>query len=259
MMRPHSKPLVGITTGTHPQWREGGDYFESYAEPLRLAGAECVPLVGTSAFRRVEDCHGVLLSGGWDVHPDHYARLPGDEHLSSEDVIRIYGLQCEPERDEYELPAAKRAVEIGLPILAICRGIQLLNIILAGKLVPDIEKCVPGALRHRALEGGVSACHEVVLQPGSIVQKSYGRTVIVVNSRHHQGLLSEMIPSGFTVSARSSDGVVEAIESLNSHFIVGVQWHPERQQDPYIFEPSIPLFEAFIEACKQRMSGRTQL
>ncbi len=258
MFESRDKPVIGITTGTHPQWNIGGDYYNSYALPLERLGAVCVPLNCHLPFQ-IATCDGVLLSGGWDVHPNHYNRLPGDEHLSAEDVIQVYGLQCEPERDEYELPIAKHAIEIGLPILAICRGIQLLNIVLAGKLIPDIKKCVPGALEHRASEAGVSAYHEVLLAPGSVVQKAYGRTSLVVNSRHHQGLVPEMVPRGFKATALAPDGLVEAIEVQDSRFIVGVQWHPERQQDSYIYDLSNSLFEVFVEASRQQMSRRKQL
>lgn len=250
-----NKPLIGITTGTSPQWQEGGDFFESYAAPIRRAGGECIPLSKCSS-SRVDECNGVLLSGGWDVHPDYYARLPGDEDLSAEDVMKRYGLECEPERDEYEVPCAKRALELGLPVLAICRGIQLLNIVLAGKLIPDIEKCVPNALQHRSSGTGVSASHYVYLDRDSLVGTAYGQSKIVVNTRHHQGLLPEMIPKGFKVTAMSPDGVVEAMESKDSAFIVGVQWHPERKLDSFIHDISAPLFEAFVEACRLNVQRR---
>lgn len=247
MVGENCNPLIGITVGTHLSWREDGDYYRSYAEPVENAGGRCLPL-GCGSNVRLEECDGILLSGGWDVHPDYYDRLPGDEALRAEEVIEKYNIECEPERDEYELPLAKLAVERGMPILAICRGIQLLNVVLARKLVPDIEKCVPGALKHRSSGSGVSLSHRVRVEPDSIIGKAYSLDEFVVNTRHHQGILPHMVAPGFRITAVSPDGIVEAVECENSLFVVGVQWHPERKQDDYIHNISLPLFKAFVEA-----------
>jgi len=136
-------------------------------------------------------------------------------------------------------------------VLAICRGIQSLNVVLARKLVPDIGSCVPNALRHRSTGAAVSFSHEVSVEPGSLIQRIYGTNTLTVNTRHHQGILPEMVAPGLRVTAIAPDGVVEAVESTDSRFVVGVQWHPERRKDAYIHELSGPLFRAFVDACRR--------
>ncbi len=200
---------------------------------------------------RIEKCAGLLVPGGWDVHPSHYDRLPDDEGLPIDQLMRKYRIKCEPVRDESELPLIGRAIELGLPVLAICRGIQSLNVVLARKLVPDIARCIPNALRHRSTGPAVSFSHEVSIEPRSLIERVYGTTALTVNTRHHQGIVPDMVPPGMRVTATAPDGIVEAVESRDSRFIVGVQWHPERKKDAFIHDISGPLFGAFVDACRR--------
>lgn len=192
---------------------------------------------------------GLFVPGGWDVHPDCYDRMPGDESLSADEVMAKYGVRCEPARDKTELPLLERALEMGMPILAICRGIQSLNIVLSRALIPDIPSCVPNALTHRSPGTGESLRHEVEVEPGSLIERAYGASRITVNTRHHQGMTAGMVHESLRVTALAPDGIVEAVEGTDSRFIVGVQWHPERKKDPFIHDISGPLFEAFVKAC----------
>ena len=244
-----NSPVIGITVGTGPHWRRRGAYYRSYASAVESAGGSCVPL-GRYASMRIEQCAGLLVPGGWDVHPSYYERLPGDEDLSLDEFMEKYGIKCEPGRDESELPLIRRAIELGLPVLAICRGIQALNVVLARKLVPDIASCVSDALQHRSAGPGMSLSHEIRVERGSLIERVYGTTVLTVNTRHHQGILPDMVAPGFRVTAVAPDGVVEAVESTDSRFVVGVQWHPERKKDAFIYDISRPLFEAFVNACR---------
>jgi len=244
-----SKLVIGITVGTGIDWQIGMPEYESYASVIRAVGAECCRM-GKGALHDFDKISGLLLSGGLDVHPDHYDRMPGDEHLSKDEVIKKYRIRCEPARDEIELPIVKQALEIGLPVLAICRGIQVLNVVLARKLVPDIALCVPNALPHKSLPGPIESLrHEISVEPDSLIAKLYGTQKLVVNTRHHQGITLDMVSDMLRPTAIAPDGVVEAVESTDSRFVVGVQWHPERKKDAFIHDISGPLFKAFVEAC----------
>jgi len=255
MRREQDRPLIGITVGTGLYWRRGGAYYRSYASAVESAGGSCIPL-GLHASMRIERCAGLLVPGGWDVHPSHYDLLPGDEGLSIDELKKKYRIKCERRRDDSELPLIRRALELGLPVLAICRGIQSLNVVMARRLVPDIASCVPNALRHRSTGPAMSFSHPIEVEPGSLIERVYGTTTLTVNTRHHQGILPEMVPACLRVAAMAPDGVVEAVESRDSRFIVGVQWHPERKTDTYIHEISGPLFQAFVDACRSHAGGR---
>lgn len=245
-------PLIGISVGTGLAWRRLGGYFRSYASAVEDAGGVCTPL-GSYASKHLEKCDGLLVPGGWDVHPETYDRLPGDQNLSLDELMDKYRIRCEPKRDESELPFIRQALDMGLPILAICRGIQALNVVLARKLIPDIPTCVPDALRHRSVGPAVSHSHEVEVEPDSVIERAYGTRKLVVNTRHHQGLIREFVSDRLCVTAIAPDGVVEAVEGVGSQFIVGVQWHPERRKDGFINGISGPLFRAFVQACRRQV------
>ena len=194
-------------------------------------------------------CDGLLVPGGWDVHPMHYERMPGDQGLTDEEVMARYGVKCEPKRDETELAFIRAALDAGKPVLAICRGIQALNVSLNRKLIPDIPSCLPNALKHRSPGIGQSLSHEVEIEAGSLIESAYGTRRLTVNTRHHQGMTVDMVPDTLRVTAIAPDGVVEAVEGVTGSFVVGVQWHPERNRDPFIHDISGGLFEAFVKAC----------
>lgn len=247
-MNVDNKPVIGISVGTSRHWRRSGRYFRSYAAPVEAAGGICVP-IGEYAGKKLDRCDGLLVPGGWDIHPGLYMRLPGDEALSAAEVMSRYGVQCESRRDELELEFIRQAIEEDKPILAICRGFQALNVVLAGKLIPDIPSYLNDPLKHRSPGIGVSLSHEVNVEVDSIIGRAYGSRRVVVNTRHHQGLTREMVSEKLRVTGMAPDGIVEAIEGKDSRFLVGVQWHPERQKDEFIHSISKPLFEAFINAC----------
>jgi len=253
-MNTPAKPLIGITVGTGAQWRPGGSSAVSYGSAVERAGGDYV-FLNSPPSRSFAKCDGLMIPGGWDVHPSRMKRLPGDENLTDEEIEAKYGIGCEIKRDETELPIIAAALERGIPILGICRGIQALHIVMDGRLIPDIPSCVPNALTHRSPGLGVSLSHEVAVEPGSVIEQAYGPGVLIVNTRHHQGLTRDMVCDQLKITAIAPDGVVEAVESKDSRFIVGVQWHPERQKDAFIHDKSGPLFGAFVRACA---GGRQQ-
>ena len=181
---------------------------------------------------------GVCLSGGPDIHPSAYGQ--------SEDPA--LGPTWK-DLDEAELAVARAAFEAGLPILAICRGAQALNVICGGTLVQDLPIQGESGVRHRRGHGEPNISHPVEVDPDSVLARSLGTTELTVNSFHHQA--TDRLGRGLRAVAWSPDGVVEGIEAPAREFVVGVQWHAEAMED----EPAERLFEAFVEACRAHDAG----
>ena len=186
---------------------------------------------------------GLLLTGGGDVEPSRYGELP---HEAIEDV--------DPARDKFEVELVAAARTRDLPIFAICRGVQVLNVAGGGTLVQDIPTQVNGALNHSL---GVpqhqpyDLAHEVWVEKDSLLAKLLadrlvGADTCEVNSRHHQAV--KTVASGFRVSATAPDGVIEAIEDPAARFCLGVEWHPENFWRTGEFRA---LFEGFLEAASK--------
>jgi putative glutamine amidotransferase len=183
---------------------------------------------------------GLLLTGGGDVAPARYGEEP---HPSVVDV--------DPARDEFETALIAEARRRNLPIFAICRGIQVLNVACGGTLVQDIATEVPGALDHSFTvppHKPYDLAHEVWLDKDTLLGRLMRERLsdadsCDTNSRHHQAV--KQVASNFRVSATAPDGVIEAIEDPTARFCLGVQWHPENFWRTGEFRP---LFEGFIEA-----------
>jgi putative glutamine amidotransferase len=225
------KPIIGITPCSRP---------DDYVESVRRAGAEPLVLSNTDDPARVLDrVDGLLLTGGLDVDPALYGEAP---HPTTE---------AAPERDRFEIPLSKAAVERDVPVFAICRGVQVLNVAAGGTLVQDIPSAVTSDLDHSVNVPKDHLAHAVRVAPDSHLARSLGPDTpldtCAVNSRHHQSV-GRVAPE-FVVSAVSPDGVVEAIERPASAFCVGVQWHPENFWRSGEFAP---LFEAFVAAAAKR-------
>lgn len=182
---------------------------------------------------------GLLLPGGDDVGPERYGHERHD----------MLGL-VDDERDELEIALAQRALRDGLPILGICRGIQVLAVAAGGTLYQDLPTQYASGLLHDVREFGRDhLCHALRIEPRSRLAAAIGCSTSDVNSFHHQAVWD--VPAGFVVSARSEDGVIEAIEAVDRPFVVGVQCHPEG-----IWATTAPhfagLFSAFVEAARER-------
>jgi putative glutamine amidotransferase len=182
---------------------------------------------------------GLLLTGGGDVEPARYGATP---HEKLEDV--------DPARDEFEIGLIAAARTGDLPIFAICRGVQVLNVAAGGTLVQDIPSEVTGALKHSldAPHPPYELAHEVWVEKDSLLAKLMGDRLVgsdtcEVNSRHHQAV--KTVGPGYRVSATAPDGVIEAIEDPGARFCVGVQWHPENFWRTGEFRA---LYEGFLEA-----------
>ncbi|MCO5202964.1 MAG: gamma-glutamyl-gamma-aminobutyrate hydrolase family protein [Chloroflexi bacterium] len=237
-------PLVGVTAATAFDSRgfERASLNLSYLRALEVAGA--VPLVLTPGMGREQleaalgRCSGLVLSGGGDVEPGRYGQPPHESIIGVSEA-----------RDELEFAAIETAERAGLPVLAICRGMQVLNVALGGTLLQDISSMVEGALAHSVQEPCHGPAHGVEVAAGSRLAGIVGGGRVEVNSRHHQavGRLGE----GLVVTARTADGIIEAIEAPGARFVVGVQWHPEDMAGhPGIGESADRLFAAFVDAAR---------
>jgi putative glutamine amidotransferase len=225
-------PAIGITACRK---------LEDYRQSILHAGGE--PHV-VDASMRVDDVlagiDGLLLTGGDDVAPTRYGETPHPAVV-----------EAEAARDEFEIALVKAARERGLPILAICRGIQVLNVACGGTLVQDIPSQVAGAGPHSLTvppSEPYSLAHEIWLEKDSLLSKLMSERLndadtCEVNSRHHQAVRT--LAPGFRVSATAPDGVIEAIEDPSAPFCLGVQWHPENFWRTGEFRP---LFEGFLTA-----------
>lgn len=178
---------------------------------------------------------GLLFLGGEDIAPGRY----GETNRHCERIN-------EP-RDAFELDLLAESIERNVPILAVCRGIQSLAVAMGGTLYQDIvldrrEEGVRSRVLHRGPRETDSK-HRVTLEPGTLLAGLIGRRAILVNSHHHQSV--RKVPAHARISARSSDGIIEAIEHATNRFVLGVQWHPERWLHP----SSNAIMKGFLEAC----------
>ncbi|MQA28946.1 MAG: gamma-glutamyl-gamma-aminobutyrate hydrolase family protein [Luteitalea sp.] len=230
-----------------------------------------MPTIGITACRKIEDYRQAILHSVGDVRiVDHSlpveAALEGLDGLmltGGDDVAPVrYGeqkhsavVEVQPERDDFEIALVKEARSRDLPILAICRGIQVMNVAFGGTLVQDIPSQVNSGVEHR-LEvpphPSVAFAHEIWFEKDSLLGRLLGERLAEadsceVNSRHHQAV--KEVAAGFRVSATAPDGVIEAIEDPSARFCLGVQWHPENFFRTGEFRP---LFEGFVEAARTR-------
>ncbi|GMU39644.1 MAG: gamma-glutamyl-gamma-aminobutyrate hydrolase [Chloroflexota bacterium] len=221
-----------------------GERWEEYAERIADAGGDPVALETGGGPAALPAHAGILLTGGVDIDPARYG-APRSERVA----------EVNPARDEAEVALVQHAFEGGVPLLCICRGMQVLNVARGGSLLQHLEARDP----HRARRGadGVSidsGWHEVTVTPGSLLHALTGREALRVNSRHHQAVEPARLASGLRATA-AVDGVVEALEAPGHPWLLGVQWHPERAEmaaDPALAAGSLPLFEAFVEAAARR-------
>lgn len=203
---------------------------KAYEDAARAAGMQPEPVL-TSGPLSLDGFAGLLLMGGTDVNPQRY----GESAQPETD-------QPDNERDEVELQLIHDAIEKDLPILAICRGLQILNVYHGGTLIQHLSS----AERHDPESGNPALpVHAVMIEPGSLLLDIAGTSYWQVNSRHHQAAAE--IGAGLRVSARDSeDGTLEALERPDKRFVVAVQWHPE---DQVLGNPEqLKLFRRFADA-----------
>ncbi|PTX65035.1 putative glutamine amidotransferase [Melghirimyces profundicolus] len=186
--------------------------------------------------RMAEQMDGLLLTGGDDIDPSLFGEEP-----------QIGLGEVEPERDRMEIALSRKMVEAGKPVLALCRGCQILSIALGGDMYQDLFSQREGLIQHVQRGPRDYPSHSITIQKGSLLEKIAGSNRLRVNSFHHQAVRN--IPEGYTVSATAPDGVVEAFEADGERFVLGLQWHPENLYRKDDFARRI--FRAFVEACEQ--------
>jgi putative glutamine amidotransferase len=228
--------LIGITA-----CRKIEDYRQAV---LHVGGEIRVVDLSMAPAEVFAEIDGLLLTGGEDVAPARYGEAP---HPSVIDV--------DPHRDDFEIALVEQARQRNVPILAICRGIQVLNVACGGTLVQDIPTQVAGALDHKLTvppHASYDLAHEVWLDKDTLLARLMRERLsdadsCEANSRHHQAV--KQVAPGFQVSATAPDGVIEAIEDPTARFCLGVQWHPENFWRTGEFRP---LFEGFLEAATRK-------
>ena len=238
-----SRPLIGITAYAEPSARWGVWDLPAaltplaYVDAVELAGGR--PLLVPPSDEGIEETlavlDGILFSGGSDLDPDLYGQ---DVHAET-DGIR-------PERDQSELALLTAALELDLPVLAICRGSQILNVARGGDLIQHLPEVV-GHEEHKHTPG-VFAEHEVDVKPDSRIGSLLGERASV-KSHHHQGF--GRVGEGLVAAAWAEDGTLEAFEDPTRRFALGVLWHPEEGDDR-------ALFEALIEEARAYRSDRNR-
>lgn len=184
---------------------------------------------------------GLLLSGGEDVSPSRY----------QEERLPCCG-RNDAERDETETAACRMALQMDMPVLAICRGIQVLNVTLGGTLYQDVELQYGNTLKHPVYDRPRDQVHGVSVIPGTRLHQIVGLESIRVNSRHHQAVKEP--GKGLIITARATDGLIEGVEMPEKRFVVGVQWHPESLRS-YVPEAHA-LFAAFVQAGREYAAGK---
>jgi len=235
------KPIIGVTASLE---LGRDDYGIELADTEAILAAGGLPvmlphLVEEADLDEIaEHIDGLFLAGGYDIDPTLFGEEP---HPNLGVII--------PSRDAFELALAKKVLAMNKPILGVCRGAQILNIAVGGDMYQDITTQVKGdLLQHQQKAPKFHGSHFVDVTEGSLLNRLTGKTRIKVNSRHHQA--NRLVPAPFVISGKASDGIVEAVESMHHHFVLGVQWHPEnmaRASD----SASVQIFSGFVEACKE--------
>jgi len=234
------RPLIGITAGHRPlkSNRTSTSLPREYAQAVELAGGLPVilPLDQPEPYYQsiLSRLDGLLFSGGGDIRPERYGSTPHP---------LVAGV--DPDRDRVELLLLNLTYRMNLPILGICRGLQLINAGLGGTLYEDICDQHLGAIKHQYSdnEGRSYRPHNVEVKPGSRLENILGSRSVPVNSLHHQGI--RVLAPGLTATAHAPDGIIEGIEAEAKAFVLAVQWHPECLQDDPVMRA---IFEALVEA-----------
>jgi putative glutamine amidotransferase len=240
------EPLIGITPSPSRDVLAHGTFLRyavaaAYVEAILAAGG--IPVVlppqDGHAGPLLDAVHGLLLSGGADVEPARYRA----DHVHE----TTYGVS--PERDRFEIDLVREAVARDVPVLGICRGIQVMNVALGGTLIQDVASEHDGLpkVSHRQQEAGLrpdEVGHSVTVVDGAPVEDLFGADEVGVNSFHHQAIAA--LAPGLVPAAHAPDGIVEAVTLPGHRFAVGVQWHPELMfvRQPTQLRPFAGLVEA---------------
>ena len=240
------KPLIGIS----PSAEIDQSYYMTTTDNMRAieqAGGMPVVLSYVSSEQDITDLaeriDGLYLTGGYDIDPTLFGEEP---HPKLGTII--------PARDKFEIAMVHKMRELGKPILGVCRGCQIMNIAVSGDMYQDMYSQIDGdLLQHQQKAPKEHGSHFVFVKEGSLLHKLTGKKKLTVNSRHHQA--NRRVPENFQVSGKASDGVIEALESKEEPFFLGLQWHPENMV-AHNDVASEKIYQGFIRACKKSKGGR---
>lgn len=238
------RPVIGITPDHVVRLENQAPYYElkvAYADAVLRAGG--LPMIlpysddPTCVDAYLDRISGLLVTGGaFDIPPERYG------HAAKEGLGTL-----KPARTEFEGALLAAALKRSIPVLGVCGGMQLLNVVLGGTLVQDILREIPNAKDHEQKNDRTHPCHPVDVREGTQLADVMGKGQVMVNSTHHQAV--KTAGDNVVVSALSPDGVVEAIEIASHPFALGVQWHPE------LLIQSVPLhlsiYKAFIHKARE--------
>ncbi len=233
------RPVIGINCDL----QEGNPLriflYSDYFQAVERAGGIPVLLPPLGGAKDIEELlrrlDGLVLSGGDDIWPERYGQT---RHAKT---VPVTGA-----RDIFDFQLVRMALGMGVPILGICYGAQLINVALGGSLIQDIPSERPTGLSHKAETG-----HKVIVERGTRLYELLKAEVLTVNSSHHQAI--DRLGEGLRVSAMAEDGIVEAVEGVGYPLVIGVQWHPERMAGD---SAQRGLFTAFLEEVKGRATKR---
>ena len=232
------KPLIGLLTEINDECTAIA--LSSYSLAIEKAGGVPIVLPYTESESTIGEyikaCQGIVFTGGADISPSIY----GDD-----DPLAL----CQPpqrKRDEHELRLLRAVLAADKPILAICRGMQLLNAALGGTLYKDIPTECPSAIPHRQSEPKTMPSHTVAPIKGTPLYSLLGKETVGANSFHHQGV--KALGKGLLPMAYAEDGMIEAVYAPTRQYIRGYQWHPERLVETD--EDNMILFVDFVNACR---------
>lgn len=236
------KPIIGLTcqydnTINRGVNRINSEYISAVVEsggmPLIIPNLENTDDIG----RYLDLIDGIIFTGGEDIAAQYFGEEPVKEIT---EVSR--------DRDMTEMALFEKAYEKCIPIFGICRGIQLINIALGGNLYQDIYTQVPEVHGHSCEISLQEGYHSISIIKNSMVYEIFGKEKLLVNSLHHQALKD--LGKDLKITAKASDGIIEAIESTNDKFVLGVQFHPETMSMKY--KEFLKPFKYFIDKCKNR-------
>jgi putative glutamine amidotransferase len=245
------KPLIGITPGSSIDTLSHGTFERysinaAYCNAILAAGG--IPVVlpfQEDAAAVVQSLDGLLLTGGSDIEPSRFG--------ATEIHPETYGIA--PARDQFELDLFHHSLERNLPILGVCRGIQVVNVALGGTLIQDIptEHLTGNPIQHRQQKNEIAANqpgHDVTIDAGTWLHERVGDSTLPVNSFHHQAIANP--GSGLEIIARAPDGIIEAVAMPDRPFVFAVQWHPELM---FVDHPAhlIP-FQGLVDAATVRLA-----
>jgi putative glutamine amidotransferase len=239
------KPRIGITCNVA---NKNSDFYAKlhYRNIDVISKAGGLPIILPSTGEECEEylaiLDGIYFSGGIDINPMFF----GEDPICGVESTNI-------ERDRFEIELYKKAVRIDLPMLGVCRGMQVINIAAGGTIYQDLSAQLPNSICHNQDGSPLSDYfHKILIEENSKLYNIHKNKEIYTNTFHHQAVKD--VAPGFKITAKTKDGVIEAIESINNRYILAVQWHPEHMY--YAHDEHFEIFKSFINECKKPMNTK---